>query len=212
MSWTPFKQLLLLCKLKQPCSKLDIITALTIYKEAAFMLLWHETFALPVALEMWWYSLHQKDLLCLRYKWCLHKETQMNCCNQVRYVKPRSCVFKAEEMGQVSGALDRECLTCRLGDCAENKAKRKKSGYEQTSRTTGYWRTCYLKHLVLSWFWLMQSPAPSLVTCIWHKRYELSAREMGSDTQFVPEDTLFKVSLSPKDIKLAKWPAKNYRK
>lgn len=40
----------------------------------------------------------------------------------------------------------------------------------------------------------------------------LSASETGNETQFVPEDTPFKVSVSSKDIKITKSPAKNNRK
>lgn len=39
-----------------------------------------------------------------------------------------------------------------------------------------------------------------------------SASETGNETQFVPEDTLFKVSVSSKDIKITKCPSKNNRK
>jgi len=78
---------------------------------------------------------------------------------------------ECSQAGRVSGPLDRECPRCWLGDCAENKAKRKKIWCVDISRTTGYWRTRYVKDLLLYWFWLMRSPAPSLVTYIWQKGY-----------------------------------------
>lgn len=105
----------------------------------------------------------------------------------------------------------------------ENKAKRKKKWVCTNKSDNGLLKSVLLEGpavvLVLTDAVTCSEPGYlRLAQGVWFvrgtitDRNSLSTRETGNHTQLGPEDAPFKVSLSPKDTKLKKYPAKNYRK